>query len=611
MLRADPCGARLLRAFAPGDGVHLVGGAVRDLLLERTPRELDLVVEGDVDAAAARLGGEVTAHDRFGTARVRAGGCAYDLVRARAETYAHPGALPDVRPGSLDEDLRRRDVTVNAIALGLDGALSAVDGALEDLRAGRLRVLHDASFVDDPTRVWRVARYAARLGFDVEERTRALAGAADPATVSGDRLGSELRLALNEPDPPAALQAVRDLNRAYLPEGFDPRPRGLSAALALLPDDGRADLLTLAACSAGMDAGALLAWLDDMGFVAAERDLVAAASRFSHGRAAARRAHQRRDRAGGAGRAGGGGRAGRRRERAPLAGRAAPRAPGDQRRRPAGRRHPAGPRDRRPAAAHAGPQARRRARRPRAGAGRSARRRTADRLGADERQRAAVGRRTGALRGLLPLAHRCPQRYRPVDPLHDALAADGQPGSARCGSWPWTATDRASPAGRRTRSRSSWPSAIRSGSRWPAPTSPIAGWPGASRTSRGSSCGCRRCRRPSTWTRCCGAPASPRRSSCSPIPTSRSRARSSSPGASSSWTAPAAARRTCGAPSTPRAGRGRTPTTCARPRASRVRAPTSTASASTCRAWAASWDRARRSWGASAATTSARPARCA
>ena len=134
VLRADPCGARLLRAFAPGDGVHLVGGAVRDLLLERTPRELDLVVEGDVDAAAARLDGEVTAHDRFGTARVRADGCAYDLVRARAETYAHPGALPDVRPGTLDEDLRRRDVTVNAIALGLDGALTAVDGALEDLR---------------------------------------------------------------------------------------------------------------------------------------------------------------------------------------------------------------------------------------------------------------------------------------------------------------------------------------------------------------------------------------------------------------------------------------------------------------------------------------------
>jgi tRNA nucleotidyltransferase (CCA-adding enzyme) len=282
-LRADPCGARLLRAFAPGDGVHLVGGAVRDLLLEREPRELDLVVEGDVDAAAARLGGAVTAHDRFGTVLVRANGCAFDLVRARAETYAHPGALPEVRPGSLDEDLRRRDVTINAIALSLDGELAAVEGAIDDLRAGVLRVLHDGSFVDDPTRVWRVARYAARLGFDVDQRTRELATAAEPSTVSGDRMGAELRLALREPDPPAAFEAVRDLNPAYLPEGFDPRPRGLAAALEVLPHDGRADLLTLAACTAGMDAAALLRWLDDMSFTAPERDLVAAASRFVTG----------------------------------------------------------------------------------------------------------------------------------------------------------------------------------------------------------------------------------------------------------------------------------------------------------------------------------------
>jgi len=282
-LRAGPCGARLLDVFGPGDGVHLVGGAVRDLLLERAPRELDLVVEGDADAAAQRLGGEVTAHGRFGTALVRSNGCAFDLVRARAESYAHPGALPDVRPGTLDDDLRRRDVTINAIALSLDGTLRAVDRALDDLRDGLLRVLHDASFADDPTRVWRVARYAARLDFAVEEHTRALAAGADPSTVSGDRLGAELRLALREPDPPAVFEALHSLNPAYLPEGFEPRPRALPAALELLPADGRADLLTLAACTAGMDAAALLRWLDDMGFTAPERDLVAAASRFVTG----------------------------------------------------------------------------------------------------------------------------------------------------------------------------------------------------------------------------------------------------------------------------------------------------------------------------------------
>jgi tRNA nucleotidyltransferase (CCA-adding enzyme) len=282
-LRADPCGAWLVRVLRPGDGVLLVGGAVRDLLLARPPRELDLVSLGDVEAAAARLGGERTAHDRFGTVRVRADGCDYDLVRARAERYERPGALPEVRPATLEEDLRRRDVSVNAIALGLDGSMHAVPGALDDLRDGVLRVLHDRSFEDDPTRVWRVARYAARLGFAVDPHTRVLAARADPATVSGDRLGAELRLALREPDPPASFEAVAALNPAFLPDGFEPSPRGLDAALALLPADGRPDLLTLAACTAGMDARALLAWLDDLGFPAPERDLVAAASRFSTG----------------------------------------------------------------------------------------------------------------------------------------------------------------------------------------------------------------------------------------------------------------------------------------------------------------------------------------
>jgi tRNA nucleotidyltransferase (CCA-adding enzyme) len=283
-LRAQPCGARLAAAFGPGDGVHIVGGAVRDLLLGRPPRELDLVVEGDVEAAAARLQGTVTSHDRFGTARVvTPDGCAYDLARARAERYARPGALPDVRPATLEEDLRRRDATVNAMALGLDGRLVGVPDALEDLRAGVLRVLHPGSFEDDPTRLWRLARYAARLGFVVEPATRALAGAADPTTVSGDRLGAELRLALREPDPPAALEQARALNAALLPPAFEPRPRTLPAALELLPPDGRADLLTLAAATAGMDVRALLGWLDAMGFTADERDRVAAASRASTG----------------------------------------------------------------------------------------------------------------------------------------------------------------------------------------------------------------------------------------------------------------------------------------------------------------------------------------
>jgi tRNA nucleotidyltransferase (CCA-adding enzyme) len=286
-LRALPCGSHLAAAFGPSDRVAVVGGAVRDLLLGRVPREIDLVVEGDVDDAARRLAArdpaaELRLHDRFGTATVRlADGCRFDLVRARTERYPEPGALPEVRAAALDDDLRRRDVTVNAMALSLDGRLHAVDHAVGDLEAGRLRVLHDASFSDDATRLWRVARYAARLGFDVDEHTRRLAAEADPSTVSGDRLGVELRLALREPDPVAALRAGQELNPRLLPPGFALRDRAVADALALLPPDGRPDLVVLAACAAGMDARALLDWLDRMGFTAAERDLVAAASRSS------------------------------------------------------------------------------------------------------------------------------------------------------------------------------------------------------------------------------------------------------------------------------------------------------------------------------------------
>ena len=276
-LRALPCGARLLDAAAAMAGVHLVGGAVRDLLLGRAPHELDVVVEGDVRALAARLGqgADAVAHERFGTATVRAGDCRWDLAAARAETYALPGALPEVRPAGIEQDLRRRDVTVNALALDLaTGTLRAVPHAEEDLAARRLRVLHDASFVDDPTRLWRVARYAARLGFDLEEHTAQLAreavGAGVLDTVSGARIGNELRLALDEPDQPAALAAAAALGVApwLAPD------RGLAKrALELLPaGEGRRDLLVLAT-SLAVPTDPLLA---DLQFSAAERAIVRA-----------------------------------------------------------------------------------------------------------------------------------------------------------------------------------------------------------------------------------------------------------------------------------------------------------------------------------------------
>ncbi len=178
-VRALPAAMPLLARLPDTPAVYLVGGAVRDLLLGGAPFDLDLVVEGDAAAFASSLGGELKVHDRFGTSTVTLDGFSYDIARARRETYAHPGALPDVAPAPLAEDLERRDFTVNTLALALAGdragELTWVPTALEDLDARRLRVLHDRSFIDDPTRLFRLVRYATRLGFEIEPHTRGLA----------------------------------------------------------------------------------------------------------------------------------------------------------------------------------------------------------------------------------------------------------------------------------------------------------------------------------------------------------------------------------------------------------------------------------------------------
>lgn len=283
-LRNSPCGRHLLDAAARLDDVWLVGGAVRDLLLGRSPLELDVAVEGEIGPLVELLGGTAQEYERFGTATVQVGACRFDLARTRSERYAEPGALPGVAPAPIDRDLARRDVSVNAIAVRLpDGELRSVPGAVADLRAGVLRVLHDESLRDDPTRVWRIARYSARLGFTVDPQTAELARVAGPGAVSGERFGYELRLALAEDDPCLVFERVAELNALALPEGFVPRPGGLADALALLPGDGRRDLLVLAACCAGMELELLVRWLDHLQWNADDRDVVAASSRWVTG----------------------------------------------------------------------------------------------------------------------------------------------------------------------------------------------------------------------------------------------------------------------------------------------------------------------------------------
>src|SRR4051794_43228 len=252
-------GPAVLAAARRFPGLWLVGGAVRDLALGAPVRDVDLAVEGEALPVAQALGELVEEHGRFGTAEVLTpDGGRVNLVRTRAEEYPRPGALPEVRPSGIDDDLARRDFTINAIAVRLpDGELRAVDHALDDLAARQLRVLHERSFLDDPTRLLRLARYERRLGLAIEGRTAALASKATLRTISGDRVGNEVRLALGEPDPVAAMEAAWELGGPPVPE-ID---RALArSALELLGGDGRPDLLVLG--SAGLRAGALL----DLGF---------------------------------------------------------------------------------------------------------------------------------------------------------------------------------------------------------------------------------------------------------------------------------------------------------------------------------------------------------
>jgi tRNA nucleotidyltransferase (CCA-adding enzyme) len=277
-------------------GAWVVGGAVRDLLLGRPVAGiLDVVVEGDAVAvarrAAARVGGRLAVHERFGTATVLVDGEGLDVATARRETYARPGALPDVELGaSVEEDLARRDFSVNAIALNLDtGRLRADPDAFGDLRAGLLRVLHERSFVDDPTRLLRLARYSARLGFTAEPATSALAldAVRDGAvsTVTPSRLGAELRLLLQEPLP-AALLALENggLGREVVHPAFAVSAELIARALALSAGSSLAALAsTLAGAAPASTLPApreLAARLDALEFPAGERDtVVAAASR--------------------------------------------------------------------------------------------------------------------------------------------------------------------------------------------------------------------------------------------------------------------------------------------------------------------------------------------
>jgi tRNA nucleotidyltransferase (CCA-adding enzyme) len=283
---------RLLPALEGLPPAYLVGGAVRDLLLGSHSVDLDVALEGDAPAVAwelaERLGGLATTHDRFGTAKVRADDLVVDLTSTRRERYERPGALPEVEPASLAEDLARRDFTINAMAVGLTGSdvgvLHDPHGGNEDLDAGVVRVLHPRSFVDDPTRLLRAVRYATRFGFALDPETERLAreAVAEGAlgTVSGPRVRDELIDLLGEIEAPTALERLRELgvDRGLHP-ALDADPE-LAAAAALGASETGADRrLAALAALVSRAPDELEPWLDTLALGRGDRTRVAAAAR--------------------------------------------------------------------------------------------------------------------------------------------------------------------------------------------------------------------------------------------------------------------------------------------------------------------------------------------
>ncbi|MCY3914750.1 MAG: hypothetical protein OXG49_01935 [Chloroflexi bacterium] len=216
--------------------LYLAGGVARDLLLRRRTLDFDFVVEGNAISFARSLaksfGGAVEIHEPFGTAKwildesvahslslvLEALPASVDFVTARRETYAHPAALPAVTPSDIESDLRRRDFSVNALAIQISpfarsGRLFDVCGGKEDLERRLIRAIHEQSFVDDPTRILRALRYAERLGFNLESNTAKWMQAALPhlGRMTGQRLKNEIDLILREPRAGAILLRLQEL----------------------------------------------------------------------------------------------------------------------------------------------------------------------------------------------------------------------------------------------------------------------------------------------------------------------------------------------------------------------------------------------------------------
>ena len=202
---------------------YIVGGPVRDKLLGIANYDLDFVVEGDgikfAEALNKKLKGKLTTYRAFGTATIEIKGKRIDIVTSRKETYKYSAAYPVVKPGAIKDDLFRRDFTINAMAISVNkknfGKLMDFYGGQKDLKKGVIRVLHDKSFMDDPTRIFRAVRFSVRFGFKIEPHTKKLMKEAVMDGLLGEvnagRIRKEIELFLKEKNPKKCLDVFSKL----------------------------------------------------------------------------------------------------------------------------------------------------------------------------------------------------------------------------------------------------------------------------------------------------------------------------------------------------------------------------------------------------------------
>lgn len=197
---------------------YIVGGYIRDKILNLESNDIDIAVEGDGIKYALKLNeflnGEIEIHENFKTAKIKADKYVIDIVSAREEYYPHSGALPKVKLANIVEDIKRRDFTINMLAYDIkEKKLIDLYNGLDDIRNKIIRVIHDKSFNDDPTRIFRALRYSGRLDFKLEPHTVKLLKQSiangDIDNLSGDRIMNEIYLILSENNPEAIVKLMQ------------------------------------------------------------------------------------------------------------------------------------------------------------------------------------------------------------------------------------------------------------------------------------------------------------------------------------------------------------------------------------------------------------------